>query len=66
MQAKHSIDDTPIIVYEGERYYFAQKISPPVLPDLDDLNVPCPSREQEIISWFAAIFRIIGVRYERD
>jgi hypothetical protein len=25
MQAKHSIRDAPIIVYEGERYYFAQK-----------------------------------------
>jgi hypothetical protein len=58
MQAKHSIRGAPIIVYEDERYYFAQNLSCPVLPELDHFNLPCPSREKEMLRWFAAIFEL--------
>jgi hypothetical protein len=47
MQAKHSIRNAPIIGYESERYYFAQKSLHPALPDLDGFNLPCPSRKKE-------------------
>jgi hypothetical protein len=32
MQAKHSIRGAPIIVYEGEHYYFWQNLSQHVVP----------------------------------
>jgi hypothetical protein len=43
-----------MIIYEGERYYFAQKSLHSVLPDLDDFNLPCPSTKKEMLRWFAS------------
>jgi hypothetical protein len=46
---------TPMIVYEGEGYYFAQNFSHPVLSELDDFNLHRPSREKEMLGWFARL-----------